>query len=82
MKSRKIYLTLDECSEVRILISRRVETIKSKLDTLLEFAEPSDSLDSNLISYWREKLHTLTVIFNKLCSTDIVDTNESCEVKA
>lgn len=76
MKSRRIDLTLDECSEVRILISRRVEAIKSKLDTLLEFAEPSDSLDSNLIFYWREKLHTLTVVFDKLCSTDIVDTKD------
>lgn len=76
MKSRKIDLTFDECSEVRILISRRVESIKSKLDTLLEFADPSDSLDSNLISYWCEKLHTLTVVFDKLCSTDIVDTKD------
>lgn len=76
MKSRKIDLTLDECSEVRILISKRVESIKAKLDTLLEFAEPSDSLDSSLISYWREKLHTLTVVFDKLCSTDIVDTKD------
>lgn len=75
MKCRKVTLTLDECSEIRVLISRSIETIKPKFDTLCDCTSPDDPYDVLLLSFWRDKLSVLMSAFSKLRSNDF------CEVK-
>ncbi len=72
MKFRKILLTLDECSEIRIVLSKKIDEVKNKLDTLSNIINPDD-FDKDLFSYWQKKLVTLSNIFENLCSTDIYE---------
>ena len=75
MKVRKVVLTLNECSEIRILLSRKIDDVKKKLDVLSSINSPDD-FDSNLFSYWRENLDTLLCIFEKLCSSHIFEVDK------
>lgn len=72
MKVRKICLTLDECSEIRIILSKKIDEIKNKLDVLSNIVNPDD-FDKNLFSYWQQKLFTLENIFESLCSNKIYE---------
>lgn len=65
MKVRKIALTLNECMEIKVLLSKKIEDVKNKLDNLSNIINPDD-FDTNLFSYWRETLDVLLFIFEKL----------------
>ena len=64
MEVRKIELTLDECSEVRVLLSRKFEDLNQKCS---QFSRSDKSVDKKLFSYWYTKLCTLKSIYRKLC---------------
>ena len=74
MKVRKVELTFDECSEIMILLDRRIESIQAKLNDLTARVDPRNPFDTDLLSYWVERFHALTTIYGKLCCKD------SCEV--
>lgn len=73
MKFRKIHLNLDECSEVRIILSRKINDIKKKLDIITNAYNPDDGYDEQLFSYWDHKLQVLTGIYDKLCSPKVYE---------
>lgn len=68
MKVRKLTLDLNECSEVRVLISRKLEDLRKKCS---QFSDSNDPCDKQLFSYWHEKLCTLKTVYSKLCRSSI-----------
>ena len=68
MKTRKIYLTLDECSEIRICLSKKIVDVKRKLNALSDNIPGFEEFDKQSFSYWLQKYQTLTDVFSKLTS--------------
>lgn len=70
MEVKKISLTLDEYSEIKVLLSRKIEELKQKCSKFFGSNKP---VDKQLFAYWQEKLCTLKAIYSKIrCETSEV----------
>lgn len=75
MGVRKVTLTLDECSEMRCLLEKKINDIALKLAVIDK--DSNDDFDKELYSYWNSRRMTLREIHHKLCCPVVDDDSEN-----